>query len=121
MLEVIASDFQRLQMETEYEESEAQRAFEQFSADSAADKAAKEKEHRHKGFKKTRTVRAKNQATKDLEATQEELNAALEYFEKLKPSCVDTGLSYEDRVAKRKEEIVSLQEALKVLTGEDIA
>jgi len=57
---------------------------------------------------------------KDLETTQAELDAALDYYEKLKPDCVDQGLSYEDRVARRKEEIVSLQEALKILSGSDI-
>merc|ERR1711865_931622 len=57
----------------------------------------------------------------DLEGTQKELDAALAYFDKLKPSCVDSGVSYEDRVANRKEEIESLQEALKILNGEDIA
>ena len=36
-------------------------------------------------------------------------------------SCVDAGVSYEDRVARRKEEIESLQEALKILSGDDIA
>ena len=36
-------------------------------------------------------------------------------------SCVDAGVSYEDRVARRKEEIESLQEALRILNGEDIA
>ena len=46
---------------------------------------------------------------------------ALAYYEKLKPSCVDSGVSYEDRVARRKEEIQSLQEALKILNGDDIA
>ena len=45
----------------------------------------------------------------------------LAYFDKLKPSCVDSGVSYEDRVGRRKEEIESLQEALKILNGEDIA
>ena len=57
---------------------------------------------------------------RDLEGIQKELHAALAYFDKLKPSCVDSGVSYEDRVARRKEEIESLQEALKILNGEDI-
>merc|ERR1719316_1961302 len=57
---------------------------------------------------------------KTLGATQTELDAALTYYEKLKPSCVDAGLSYEERVRMREEEIQSLQEALKILGGEDI-
>merc|ERR1711865_838084 len=44
----------------------------------------------------------KNTETADLEGTQKELDAALAYFDKLKPSCVDAGVSFEDRVARRK-------------------
>ena len=34
------------------------------------------------------------QTTKsDLKSTQEELDAAMEYYDKLKPSCVDAGVS----------------------------
>jgi hypothetical protein len=120
MLEVIQSDFARLEAETSSGEDEAQREHDTFLADSAQDKEVKEKEARHKGFDKVRTERALGQAEKDLKATQDELDAALEYFDKLKPQCIDSGLSYEERVAKRKAEIVSLQEALKVLSGEDI-
>lgn len=40
---------------------------------------------------------------------------------KLKPSCVAEPESYEERVARRKEEIESLQDALKILSGDDIA
>jgi len=120
MLEVIQSDFARLEAETSSGEDEAQREHDTFLNDSSSDKAVKEKEARHKGFDQVRTERANNQAQKDLKATQTELDAALEYYDKLKPQCIDTGLSYEDRVAKRRAEIASLQEALKVLSGEDI-
>jgi DNA repair exonuclease SbcCD ATPase subunit len=120
MLEVIQSDFARLEAETSSGEDEATREHDTLLAESAQDKEVKEKEARHKGFDKVRTERALNQSKKDLKATQAELDAALEYFDKLKPQCIDTGLSYADRVAKRKAEIVSLQEALKVLDGEDI-
>ena len=52
---------------------------------------------------------------------EKELAAAMDYYDKLKPSCVDAGVSYEDRVARRKEEIESLQDATKILSGEDLA
>jgi len=57
----------------------------------------------------------------DLEDNQEGLNAANEAFEALKPQCVDSGVSYEERVKRRREEIQSLQEALQILAGEDLA
>jgi len=60
-------------------------------------------------------------AKADLEGTQRELTAALDYFEKLKPSCIETGVSHEERAARRQEEIESLQEALKILNGEDVS
>ena len=37
------------------------------------------------------------------------------------PSPLKSGDTYEDKVAARKEEIESLQEALKILNGEDLA
>jgi predicted nucleic acid-binding Zn-ribbon protein len=120
MLEVIQSDFARLEAETSNGEDSAQREHDQFIADSSQSKEMKEKESRHKGFDQVRTERALKQAQKDLKSTQAELDAALDYYDKLKPQCVDNGLSYEDRVAQREAEIKSLQEALKVLDGTDI-
>merc|ERR1719353_839412 len=120
MLEVIESDFARLEAETSTAESEAQAEFERFSDDSAQDKAVKNMDLENKGKDKATAESDLIATKKDLEATQTELDAALAYYDKLKPSCVDAGLSYEDRVRQREEEIQSLQEALKILSGEDI-
>merc|ERR1719428_2294737 len=121
MLEVIQSDFARLEAETTAAEDQGQKEFDGFMSDSAVDKAQKSKDIEHKTDKKQNEEQAVQEKKTDLESTQKELDAALAYYEKLKPSCVDAGVSYEDRVARRKEEIASLQEALKILNGEDIA
>merc|ERR1711907_352230 len=121
MLEVIESDFARLESDTKAAEATAQKEYDTFMTDSKVDKSEKSTDIEHKTAKKQDEEQAKVTKEKDLEGTQKELDAALAYFDKLKPSCVDSGVSYEDRVARRKEEIESLQEALKILNGEDIA
>jgi len=121
MLEVIQSDFARLEAETKAAEATAQKEYDEFMTDSEVDKAQKTKDVEHKTAKKQDQEQALTEKSADLEGTQKELDAALAYFDKLKPSCVDAGVSYDDRVARRKEEIESLQEALRILNGEDIA
>jgi len=120
MLEVIESDFARLESDTKAAEATAQKEYDTFMTDSKVDKSAKSTDIDHKEAKKQDESQALTVKKEDLEGTQKELDAALAYFDKLKPSCVDAGVSYEDRVARRKEEIESLQEALKILNGEDI-
>merc|ERR1719453_2594538 len=121
MMEVIQSDFARLEADTSSSEATAQKEYDEFMTDSAVDKAQKSKDIEHKSANKQNQEQTLTEKKTDLESTQKELDAALAYYEKLKPSCVDTGVSYEDRVARRKEEIASLQEALRILNGEDIA
>jgi len=121
MIEVIASDFARLESETTASEAAAAKEYDGFMSDSAADKEAKTTDIEHKTGKKQNAEQSLTEKKDDLAGTQSELDAALQYFEKLKPDCVNANVSYEDRVARRKEEIASLQEALKILNGEDIA
>merc|ERR1719261_1172525 len=120
-LDVILSDFARLQTETESAENMAQSDYDKFMDESTEDAEVKGTEMDHKEKKKISTDEANRSLKKELKLTQEELDKALTYYDKLKPDCVDQGTSYEDRVAMRKEEIVSLQEALKMLTGENLA
>merc|ERR1719267_526775 len=108
MLEVIQSDFARLEAETTAAETESQDVFEKYSADSNTNKAVKETDVKHLTSKKTETESALGEANTDLASTGEELSTAMDYYEKLKPSCVNTGVSYEERVKRREEEIESL-------------
>jgi len=121
MLEVIESDFARLEADTTAAEATSQKQYDSFMTDSKVDVAAKTKDVEHKTAKKQDQNQALTTKGGDLEGTQKELDAALAYFDKLKPSCVDSGVSYDDRVGRRKEEIESLQEALRILNGEDLA
>jgi len=121
MLEVIESDFARLEADTKAAEAAAQKEYDTFMTDSKVDKEGKTTDIEHKTAKKQDESQALTVKKSDLEGTQKELDAALAYFDKLKPSCVDAGVSYEDRVARREEEIKSLQDALRILNGEDLA
>jgi len=121
MLEVIESDFARLEADTKASEESAQKEYDEFMTDSATDKSKKTTDSEHKTAKKQDESQTLTQVLEDLQGTQEELDAALAYFDKLKPSCVDAGVSFEERVARRKEEIESLQQALEVLNGKDIS
>jgi len=121
MLEVIQSDFARLEAETSAAEVSAQKQYDEYMTDSEVSKAQKNKDIEHKTAKKQDHEQALITKTADLEGTQQELDAALSYYDKLKPSCVDAGVSYDDRVSRRKEEIESLQEALRILNGEELA
>jgi uncharacterized protein YoxC len=118
MLEVIMSDFAKLEAETESAEDTAAAEYRRFMAESKKDKAVKETDLDHK--KKTKVMKEAdlNDADKDRFATERELNAALFYYEKLKPSCVDSGVTFEERTERRAAEIESLREALKILSME---
>jgi len=120
MIEVIEADFARLEADTSAAEEAAQKEYDQFMTDSSMDLEAKTTDHDHKTTKKEDQEQMLGSKKEDLANTQKELDAAMAYFDKLKPSCVEAGVSYDTRVGNRKEEIESLQEALKILNGEDI-
>jgi hypothetical protein len=97
LLETIASDFDRTIRKTEEDEHHAQRLFvdmEQTTKSSIAAKTTKE-ELDEQDLKTTETsLKAKME---DLVTAQKLLDSAVKEIEALKPTCIDTGMSYEAR------------------------
>merc|ERR1719428_1527169 len=121
MIEVILADFQRLESDTTAAEEQSMKEYRELSNDTEVDKTSKNGDIQHKTAKREEHNQALQAKKSDLAGTQKELDSAMKYYDKLKPQCISTGESYEEKVAARKEEIESLQEALKILNGEDLA
>jgi septal ring factor EnvC (AmiA/AmiB activator) len=119
VLETAQSDFSRLLAETETSESEAQEAYEALMQDSAVSKAKKEASVKGKTSEiKSLEVSVQNTSS-DLETASKELDAVLEYLEKLRPQCESKAMSYEERKRRREDEIAGLQEALEILSSDE--
>merc|ERR1719253_1622405 len=120
-LEVILTDFTRLETDTATAEAAEADEYKKYMFESEKDKALKENESKNKAATKSDKESALAATEEELKLTQGQLDKAVEYYEKLKPTCVDSGISYEERVKRREEEIQSLSEALKILTGTDLS
>jgi len=115
LLETLASDFDRTLRTTEESEHNAHReyvAFSQAAQSSLGSKTTKQSLD-EQDLKTTRTnIKT---TTDDLQTATNLCDAALKELEELKPTCIDTGMSYAERVAKREEEIKALKNALQIL------
>merc|ERR1719326_1143364 len=102
ILEVAESDFTKLLMETETQETEAASAFETLSQESAVSKTAKSAEIRGKESEIKSLSVALTHHTEDKSTSAEELDAVMAYLAKLKPECASKSMSYEERKARRE-------------------
>jgi len=120
MLEVIVSDFVRLDAETKSAEAMGAAEYDGFMKDAEADK-----EYKHKTEVKTKLEKDQekfevSRSEKMLVGVNEELAKANDYFEVLKPECIEIKVSYAERVKARKDEIEALKEAYKVLDSKSV-
>jgi len=116
LLETIASDFAQLESDTTAAEVVSQQSYEEFMAESKKSVAVKERKMEMDEADKAQAEANLATATADLKATEDELLAADRFYEKLKPQCVEAGVSFKERQAQREAEIKSLKEALEILS-----
>lgn len=118
ILEVSQSDFARLEADTKSSEAASAREYDEFKKEAKANRHQMSTDIEHKTAKKQDKSQALILTDEDLEGTQTALGEGLEFFAALKERCIDPKpFTYEERVAKREEEIESLQKALEILAA----
>jgi len=118
MLEVAESDFSKMLAEGSAAEDMAQSEYEALTEDNKVLTAEKETAVKYKGKDKKETEAFLSETKDDLGTTQEELDAVLEYYDKLKPQCIAKPEPYAERKKRREKEIAGLKEALDILEAE---
>merc|ERR1712072_967008 len=81
-------------------------------------KMTKEQDVKYKTKEFTSLDKEVAELTADREGAQTELDAVLEYYEKIKDRCVAKPDPYEVRKKRREAEIAGLKEALSILEGQ---
>eukprot|EP00451_Oxyrrhis_marina_P000864 CAMPEP_0204271680 /NCGR_PEP_ID=MMETSP0468-20130131/20714_1 /ASSEMBLY_ACC=CAM_ASM_000383 /TAXON_ID=2969 /ORGANISM="Oxyrrhis marina" /LENGTH=669 /DNA_ID=CAMNT_0051247415 /DNA_START=89 /DNA_END=2098 /DNA_ORIENTATION=- len=115
MLEVIYSDFDRAISQTEQAEKDQEAQYQEFrkATTSSIAKKTTAKKNAQTDLKNARNEM--NQNLDVLRESQEMIDTSMEIMQKLKAACVDTGMSFAQRKAKREEEIDALKDALDLL------
>jgi chromosome segregation ATPase len=118
MLEVIESDFSKGLAEMISVEETAAAEYEQQTKDNEIAKTTKEQDVKYKTKEAKSLDKAVAEHTSDREGLQTELDAVLDYWEKIKEQCIAKAEPYEERKKRREAEIAGLKEALAILEGE---
>jgi len=115
MMEVIQSDFARLETDTKAAEAQAVAEYKAFMTESEDTLKAKHDSEFKTGLAKDTAEFDKEQLEKNLGASSKQLDLANSYYGELKPQCVEVHVSFEERAQMRQDEIKALQEAYKIL------
>jgi peptidoglycan hydrolase CwlO-like protein len=120
LLEVMKSDFERTLKVTDATEKRSAADFVLFDRTAKSDIGGKETKVELDKEDLATTNAAIEQGLLDLQTNQDLLDAAVKTIEDLKPTCIDTTMSYDERVQKREEEMAALKRALCILDTEGV-
>merc|ERR1712130_1090231 len=117
LLEVCESDFTTSLAEMRATEEAAAAEYDKQTKENAIMKKTKEQDVKYKTKESVGLDKSASEMTSDRGGVQSELDAVLEYLDKLKDRCVAKAESYADKKAAREAEIAGLNEALQILDG----
>jgi uncharacterized coiled-coil protein SlyX len=117
MLQVIEGDFVRTIKETEKAEVQAEEDHLGYMTESGKSLAEKEESKKETSKYHDDTELAIQKDNESLTSQNTLLKQSIQELLELKPACIDTGMSYQDRVAHREEEIEALKKALCILNA----
>jgi len=115
MMEVMKSDFERTISETEAAEAEAEQEHLEFMTETGKSLAQKKVAESERTDQKNEATDKLGTADSNLSDETTILEQSIQELLDLKPVCVDTGMSYNERVARREDEIAALKKALCIL------
>jgi len=118
LIEVIESDFEKLLSEMTADEESAAAQYDKTSKENEVTRVTKEQDVKYKTKEFTGLDKTITELSSDLAGVEEELSAVLEYLEKIKEACIAKPETYEERKARREQEIAGLKAALEILEGE---
>merc|ERR1719152_726758 len=118
LLEVCESDFSKDLAEIVSTEETAVASYERATKENEVETATKTQDVKYKTQEATGLDKQVNEATADRDGVQEELDAVLEYLEKLNERCTAKAETYAERKAARDAEIAGLKQALQILDGQ---
>jgi septal ring factor EnvC (AmiA/AmiB activator) len=115
-LEVIESDFARLEEETKFAEETQKDAFSQSSKMYKSTLSAKTTDLKTLRTSVRKEVSGRTEMRTDYKSVTEEFSSVKKYKAKLKEQCTNQGAQYEEREAQRQEELNGLKEALQLIS-----
>jgi len=118
MLEVVESDFTKNLAEGSAAEAMAVESYEKLTQDNKIATAEKSTAVKYKTKDSKETAAALVDLKGDRDGAQKELDAIMEYWEKLQPMCIAKPESYAERKRRREAEVAGLKEALRILEEE---
>jgi len=111
-LDDIKADFEDTARKMEEDEKKAAEDFVKFDRTARVEIKGKETQVKLDKQSLTDTKNAIKQLMEDMETAQGLLDDALKTLEELRPICMDTGMSFAERSARRDEEVAALKQAL---------